>query len=102
MDVTSAKILQIILNIESEAASRGILDQSALVKVFKPKDQNTIRKMYEDWGDIRLELIDALSNRNQTEIEAKLKQLTKMSKEYLQLATERFQYIMSEDAGKLA
>ena len=92
---TLDRIRQTILNIESEAASRGLLDQTALVKIFKPEDQNKISKMYQDWWEIRLELIDALSDRNREEIEAKLKQLTKMNKEYLQLASERFQHIMS-------
>lgn len=93
---TCDHIRQTILNIESEAQSRGLLDQTKLIKIFDEEYQTTIKGMYRNWDVIRSKIFDALDSQSCQTVEQQLSELAQINKEYLRMASERYRQIMSD------
>ena len=90
-------IRQTIMNIESEAESRGLMDQAMLLKAFKAEQRDSVIEMYKDWYVIRAELLEALENKNCVTVRENLGRLADMNKEYLQIASIRYKELIADD-----
>lgn len=89
------EIRQVILCIETEASSRGLLDKESLVDVFKTaEDQQAVSKMFDEWSRIRGQLLDDLTQNNCDSAEQNLNKLDEMSNKGLLMATQRFQELL--------
>jgi hypothetical protein len=97
MDEVCGEIRQTIMNIESEAESRGLMDQSMLLKAFKEEQRDSVIKMYKDWYVIRADLLETLENKNCDTVRENLDRLADMNKEYLQIASIRYKELIADE-----
>lgn len=91
------EIRQTIINIESEAKSRGLMDQTILVQAFKTEQRNGVLEMYEEWYVLRDDLLKALDNKDCVTTRDSLNRLAEMNKEYLQIASLRFKELIADE-----
>jgi len=94
-DEVCQEIRQVILCIETEALSRGLLDKASLVHVFKTEeDRQAASKMFDEWYGIRGKLLDDLTQNNCDSVEQDLNKIAEMSNKGLLMATQRFQELL--------
>ena len=100
IEETCKAIRQSILTIESEAASRGLLEKQALIDVFEDDDdQNAVYQLFDDWYAIREDLLQDLEHANRESIERHLSELTRLNQDFMTRASLRYYQIvaMSKD-----
>jgi hypothetical protein len=90
------EIRQIIIQIECEAASRGLLERYNLVESFNDSDREAVDGMYETWYELREQLMKGIDTKDQAIIHATLQELGKINKHYLEIASKRYHEIISE------
>jgi hypothetical protein len=92
------EIRQVILCIEAEASSRGLLDKPSLVAIFKSaEDQQAVSKMLDEWYNIRGQLLDDLTEIKCDSMEQHLNKLADMNSQFLLIAVQRFQELLQEE-----
>jgi hypothetical protein len=94
---TCEAITQIIHNVESEASSRGLMDQMFLSKAFSGRDRQLVQDMYGDWYRVRGNLMAALQERRLVEVDEALLKLARMNRTYLDVATRRYHEFVTSD-----
>lgn len=95
------EIRQVVLQIEGEAASRGLLERSNLVESFNAVDRREVDGMYEQWYEIRARLFQALDVKDQNTIRQSFLELEKINLRYLELATQRYHEMITEETKVL-
>lgn len=91
-------ICQVILSIEAEASSRGLLDRQSLVEIFKSvEDQQAVSKMLDGWYNIRGQLLDDLKEIKCDSMEQQLNKLADMNSQFLLIAVQRFKELLQEE-----
>ncbi|MBW7990314.1 MAG: TIR domain-containing protein [Planctomycetes bacterium] len=97
-DKACQEIRQVILGIEAEASSRGLLDKASLVENFKSvEDQQAVSEMLDEWYRIRGQLFDDLAKIKCDLIERHLNKLGDMNNQFLLIAVQRFQELLQEE-----
>ncbi|MHC4752380.1 MAG: toll/interleukin-1 receptor domain-containing protein [Planctomycetota bacterium] len=97
-DEVCQEISQLILSIESEASSRGLLDRLSLVEIFKSvEDQQAVNNMLDEWYNIRNQLFKDLKEIKCDLAEQHLKKLADMHYKFLLMAIQRFQELLQEE-----
>jgi TIR domain-containing protein len=92
------KVRQVILCIETEALSRGLLDKQALTDIFETvEDRQDVSRMFDGWYGIRQQLLDDLEQSNCDSAGQHLTNLDKMNTQFLIAATRRFQKLLEEE-----
>ena len=85
-DEVCAEIRQVVLCIETEASSRGLLDKESLVDVFETvEDQQAVGKMFDEWYGIRSQLLDDLAQNKCDSAEQQLNKLAEMNNQFLRM-----------------
>jgi hypothetical protein len=91
-----SEIRQIIVNIEKDALSRGLLDSKKVADMFEEKEsKEKINSMFDDWVKIREKIMDYPQN-NEEDVARYLKKLMGLNKEFLTLANYRYAEIMAQ------
>jgi len=94
-DEVCGEIRQVILCIETEASSRGLLDKEGLADAFDTvEDQQAVSKMFDEWYGIRGQLLDDLRQNECDSVEQQLNKLAEMNNNFLIMATQRFQKLL--------
>ncbi len=97
LESTCAEIRQIIVNIEQEAESRGLLDQEKLINIFPDKEaKEKIKRMFKEWYEIREKLMDVSKTQDEDSITQYLAQIMALNKEFMRLANYRYSDIMAQ------
>lgn len=92
------QIRHVIFSIESEAASRGLMDKLSLVRAFNTaEDRHAVSDMFDNWHNVRGQLFDDQGKIRCERAEEKLNQLSDMNTEFLLLAVKRFQDLLVEE-----
>lgn len=90
------EILKVILTIEAEGRSRGLLDRQNLIAAFdKEEDRLAINEMYDTWFRVRNNLVNDLEKNNTESVEQIFLELADVNKRFLALASGRFQEFVS-------
>jgi len=89
------EIRQVVMQIESEAASRGLMERYKLVESFHGTEREEVDRMYEQWYEIREVLMNGIDKKEQSPIQLSLKQLAGINGRYLEIASRRFHELMS-------
>lgn len=91
-------IHQVVLDIEAEAASRGLLDKQSLMENFESvEDRQAVSKMFEEWYGIRGQLFEDLTEIKCDSIEQNLQKLDAMNSHFLLIAVQRFQKLLEDE-----
>jgi hypothetical protein len=91
------EMLQVILSIEAEASSRGLLDRQNLIAAFdQEEDRLAINEMYDTWFRVRNQLVDDLENINIESVENIFLELSDLTNRFLVLASGRFQEFVGQ------
>jgi hypothetical protein len=97
-DEVCQEICQVILSIEAEASSRGLLDKQSLVEIFESvEDQQAVSKMLDEWYNIRGQLLDDLKEFKCDSTKQQLNKLADMNSQFLLIALQRFQEVLQEE-----
>ena len=97
-DEVCQEICQVILSIEAEASSRGLLDKQSLVEIFESvEDQQAVSKMLDEWHNIRGQLLDDLKEFKCDSTKQQLNKLADMNSQFLLIALQRFQEVLQEE-----
>jgi hypothetical protein len=83
------EIKKIIGNVESQASSRGLMDQMSLSNAFAREDRARIRQMFGEWYEVREQLMAALEELRMKDVDRALQQLSQMNRDYLDMGTQR-------------
>lgn len=93
---TCFEIKQIIINIEKDASSRGLLDADKLADLFEEKSsRKSIKKMFADWYLMRENLMSAPESSNEKDVTQCLVKLMALNKEFLTMANYRYAELMA-------
>ncbi len=95
------EIRQVVMQIEGEAASRGLLERSNLVESFQVMVRGEVDHMYEQWYEIRDRLFQALDLQDQNTIRQSFFELETINLRYLELATQRYHEMITEETKVL-
>ena len=97
-DTACESIKQSILNIESEAASRGAeLSEKSLKALFaNPQHKTQVEDIYSRWYDIRRELFDAIGRHDVATVKNTVFALRELNASFMTLASRRYHELVTE------
>lgn len=84
------EVRQLVQSIEEEAHSRGLLDRDALMAAFRD-DRQAIGGMFEDWYEIKKDLIQACADRNITGLKRCFHDLIAINNRFIPLAAKTYE-----------
>jgi hypothetical protein len=97
-DEICQEIRQVILSIEAEAASRGLLNKQNLVENFgSVENQQAVSKILDEWNGMRGQLFEDLKEIKCDSMELHLNKLGEMNDQFLLLAVQRFHQLLEEE-----
>jgi hypothetical protein len=87
--------------IECDWASRGAIDQSAIIELFAREQRKPLEEMFKEWGRLRNveqtgELDIALKNKDGRSISALLSTVLPANQQFLEMAAGRFAEMVAE------
>jgi hypothetical protein len=95
------RVSNVLARLEQDSASRGIVDQFAVVSLFPPEQAQRINEMFVKWGQLR-DPIDrqgkldvAIRNKDPGQVSALLKEMTSINQEFLKIAANRFSEVVA-------
>jgi hypothetical protein len=105
-EITEDEIEQVenaIYRMETDADSRGIVDQDAILRLFRPESAEKLLKMFSHWATLRNRfdntgLLDiAIAEKDTAKISEILKEMLPMNQEFLDLAANRFSTLVARN-----
>ena len=103
-EITEDDIEQVenaIVRMETDADSRGIVDQDAILRLFRPESAEKLLNMFSHWATLRDRsdsngLLDiAIAEKDTAKITSILRDLVPMNQEFLDIAANRFSTLVS-------
>jgi hypothetical protein len=88
------EIRQVVMQIEGEAASRGLLERFNLVESFKSAERDEVDGMYGTWYEVRERLMGAVGAKDREAIQRALAELAELNARYLELASRRYHEVI--------
>ena len=93
------EIRQVVMQIESEASSRGLLERYNLVESFKGSERGEVDGMYDTWYEVREKLMKGIDTKDRDTVHHSLEELAGLNKRYLELASRRYHEAIVEGFG---
>ena len=96
-----ARVSNVLSRLEQDSASRGILDQFAVVSLFPPEQAQRINEMFVKWGqlhdpsDKQGKLDIAIRNKDTEAVSALLKGMIPVNRDFLKIAADRFSEVIA-------
>jgi len=91
------ELLQSLSNIETDASSRGLLNEKELINIFQTKEEKLkIREMYDDWYNIKNALF-LRKKQKEPLIDEQINKLFALNNEFINIGMKRFCELISQE-----
>ncbi len=89
---------QSILNIISEAQSRGSLDRESLINLFRDQEKKDVENMLGEWTGIRKDLMQRLQKKKDADsVKEYLEKLAQTNQSFIILGTKRYLEMLEDE-----
>jgi len=88
---------QSILNIMSEAQSRGNLDSESLIDLFRRQEGIEVKNMLDQWNEIQNDLMQGLQKKDADTVKKYLEKLAQTNHSFIILGTKRYLEILKNE-----